>query len=183
MYRGGLRLTERMRRARFEAAMLPHLDAAHNLARWLVAHPQDAEDAVQDAFLRALTYFDAFHGEDGRAWLLAIVRNSCYARLRKNRRRSEVMEPVDTLELAADGGASPEALHLRQADRQRVQRSLECLPAEYREALVLREMEGMSYKQIARITDVPMGTVMSRLARARRRLQEMLANDPQKEKV
>ncbi len=163
--------------------MLPHLDAAHNLARWLVGNPQDAEDAVQDAFVRALSYFDSFHGDDGRAWLLAIVRNACYARLRKNRRSLEVTEPAELLDLATDQAPGPEALQFRQADRQRVQRSLESLPAEFREALVLREMEGLSYKQIARITDTPIGTVMSRLARARRRVQELLATGAHKEMV
>jgi RNA polymerase sigma factor (sigma-70 family) len=176
-----MRLTERTRRDRFEAALLPHLDAAHNLARWLVGNPQDAEDAVQDAYLRALTYFDAFHGADGRAWLLAIVRNSCYARLRKVRRNAEVPEESARLEFVPDRNPGPEALHLLNADRQRIQQSMDCLPAEYREVLVLREMEGMSYKQIARITETPIGTVMSRLARARRRLQETLAAGARKE--
>src|SRR5438105_8298902 len=181
MYQGGLRLPERTRRAKFEAAMLPHLDAAHNLARWVLGNRQDAEDAVQDAYLRALTYFDGFHGEDGRAWLFAIVRNACYARLRTNRRNAKVLEPVEALDLAPDGGPGPEAQQLRNADRQRVEESMACLPAEYREALVLREMEGMSYKQIAQITETPIGTVMSRLARARRRLQEILTGEARKE--
>src|SRR5438132_12320713 len=100
MYQGGLRLPERTRRAKFEAAILPHLDAAHNLARWLLGNRQDAEDAVQDSYLRALTYFDSFHGEDGRAWLLAIVRNTCFEWLRK--RRSHIEMPVEDLELARD---------------------------------------------------------------------------------
>ncbi len=131
--------------------------------------------------MRALTYFDSFHGEDGRAWLLTIVRNTCYAWLRKNR---SVMESADSgrdLELAPDSGPDPEALHLLEADRLKVQQCLEALPAEFREAVVLREMEGMSYRQIARITEAPIGTVMSRLARGRRRLQEMLAAGVRKE--
>ncbi|PWU10228.1 MAG: RNA polymerase subunit sigma [Terriglobia bacterium] len=176
-------MTEKERRARFEAAMLPHLDAAYNLARWLVGNPHDAEDAVQDAYLRALTYFDAFHGEDGRGWLFAIVRNACYQRLRKIRRSVAVFEPVESLEAAADHKPGPEALHLREADRQTIERGLECLPPEYREVLVLREMEGMSYKQIARIIEAPIGTVMSRLARGRRRLQEILTGETRKETV
>jgi len=158
--------------ARFAAVMLPHLDAAHNLARWLVGNRQDAEDAVQDAYLRALTYFDSFHGEDGRAWLLAIVRHTCYEWLRKNRQHVEA--PFEDLAFARDESPNAEAVQLRLADQTLVRRSLEALPAEFREVLVLREMEGMSYKQIAHVLDAPIGTVMSRLARARRRLQEAL---------
>jgi RNA polymerase sigma-70 factor (ECF subfamily) len=167
------------RPARFDAILLPHLDAAHNLARWLLGNHQDAEDTVQESYLRALTYFDSFHGDDGRAWLLAIVRHTCFEWLRKHRRYIEL--PVEHLELARDSAPSPEALQLRNADRTAVQRGLETLPPEYREVLVLREMEEMSYKQIARVTDVPIGTVMSRLARARRRLLEALTAESGKE--
>ena len=134
---------------------------------------------MQEAYLRALTYFDSFHGDDGRAWLLAIVRHTCFEWLNKHRRYVEL--PVEHLELARDGRPSPEALQLVQADRAAVHRGLEALPPEYREVLVLREMEEMSYKQIARITDVPIGTVMSRLARARRRLIETLTAASRKE--
>jgi RNA polymerase sigma-70 factor, ECF subfamily len=164
---------------RFDALMLPHLDAAHNLARWLVGNRQDAEDAVQDSYLRALAYFDSFHGEDGRAWLLAIVRHACFEKLRRSRHQLEFA--CDDLDLARDENLNPEALQLQSADRKLVWRSLELLPPEYREVLVLREMEGLSYKQIAHIADVPIGTVMSRLARARRRLQETLAPAARKE--
>lgn len=158
---------------------MPHLDAAFNLARWLLGNSQDAEDAVQDAYLRALTYFDSFHGEDGRAWLLAIVRHTSFECLRKKRRHIEM--PAEHLELAQDVAPSPEALQLRNADRATVQHVLETLPPEFREVLVLREMEEMSYKQIARITKVPIGTVMSRLARARRRVAESLTSAARKE--
>ena len=167
------------RSARFDAILLPHLDAAYNLARWLVGNPQDAEDAAQDAYLRALTYFDGFHGGDGRAWLLAIVRHTCFEWLRKKRRYIEI--PAEHLELARDDGPSPEALQLRNADRAAVQCAIEALPPEFREVLVLREMEEMSYKQIARITELPIGTVMSRLARARRRMLESLSSAARKE--
>jgi RNA polymerase sigma-70 factor (ECF subfamily) len=170
-------------RAQFEAAMMPHLDAAHNLAHWLLANPQEAEDAVQDAYVRAMTYFGSFHATDGRAWLLAIVRNSCYARLRQKRRHSELLDPAIELELAPDSRPDPEALHLKNADRLRVRQGIEALPAEFREVLVLREMEELSYRQIARVIDAPIGTVMSRLARARRRLQEILAPESRKETV
>lgn len=163
--------------------MLPHLDAAHNLARWLLGNPQDAEDAVQDAYLRALTYFESFHGEDGRAWLLAIVRHTCYAWMRKNRGYSSSLETGRELAVTPASTPDPEALHLRKADRLRIRESLESLPAEFREVLVLREMEGMSYKQIAHVTGTPIGTVMSRLARGRRRLQEILTGPTKKEMV
>jgi RNA polymerase sigma-70 factor, ECF subfamily len=176
-----MRLAERRRVARFEAAMVPHLDSAHNLARWLVGNDQDAEDAVQDSYLRALTYFDSFHGEDGRAWLLAIVRHTCYAWLRKNRLHPAALDTDKELEAAEDHSPDPETLALRNAGREAIDRALAELPPEFREALVLREMEGMSYKQIAQITAVPIGTVMSRLARARKRLQEMLVAKVKKE--
>lgn len=162
------------RRARFERAMLPHLDAAYNLARWLTGSSQHAEDLAQDSYVRALSFFDGFHGEDGRAWLLAIVRNTCYDWLKKNRRYEQARGDAEEVDRAADGAPDPEEQQLRQADRRTVQENLEKLPEEYREVLVLRELEGMSYKQIARVTDAPIGTVMSRLARARKRLGQML---------
>jgi RNA polymerase sigma-70 factor (ECF subfamily) len=155
--------------------MLPHLDAAYNLARWLVGNAQDAEDAAQEACLRAFTFFDGFHGEDGRAWLLAIVRNSCYDWLRKNRRYSHLQAEPEALDAAADPAPNPEAAQLRKADRNMVRLCLEALPPEFREVLVLKELEGMSYKQIAQVTAVPIGTVMSRLSRGRKRLEVELA--------
>lgn len=161
-----------VRRARFERALLPHLDAAYNLARWLTGNPEDAQDMVQEACLRALTFFDGFHGEDGRGWLLTIVRNTCYDWLRKHRRLATAMDAEWEVESAPDRMPGPEALQLRQADQRLVKEGIEKLPAEYREALVLRELEGMSYKQIARVSGVPIGTVMSRLARARKRLEQ-----------
>lgn len=167
------------RLARFERALLPHLDAAFNLARWLTGNAEDAQDVVQDACLRALTFFDGFHGEDGRGWLLTIVRNTCYDWLRKNRRLFEMVGAEEEVESAPDRMPDPEALQLRHADQRLVRESIEKLPAEYREALVLRELEGMSYKQIARVTGAPIGTVMSRLARARKRLeQEIRRQEP-----
>ncbi|MBZ5626253.1 MAG: sigma-70 family RNA polymerase sigma factor [Acidobacteriia bacterium] len=155
--------------------MLPHLDAAYNLARWLVGNVQDAQDATQEACLRALTFFDGFHGEDGRAWLLAIVRNTCYDWLRKNRGHLHLQGAPEELDSAADPAPDPEAAQLRNADQHMVREGLEALPAEFREVLVLRELEGMSYKHIAHVTDTPIGTVMSRLARGRKRLETVLA--------
>ena len=149
---------------------MPHLDAAYNLARWLMGNEHDAEDAAQDACVRALTFFEGFHGQDGRAWLLAIVRNTCYTWLRK-RRRPELGEVGDR---HAAREPDPEQLQLQSADRAAVRRALEQLPEEFREVLVLRELEGLSYKQLAGVMEVPIGTVMSRLARARRRLLEIL---------
>jgi len=160
--------------------MLPHLDAALNLARWLLGNQQDAEDAVQDSYVRALTYFDSFHGEDGRAWLLAIVRHTCYAWVHKNR-REPVVDTARELEFAAAAAPDPEELHLEEASRIEIRRLLESLPEEFREVLVLRDMEGMSYKEIARVVEAPIGTVMSRLARARRRLYDRLAAPSRKE--
>ncbi|HLK64052.1 MAG TPA: sigma-70 family RNA polymerase sigma factor [Bryobacteraceae bacterium] len=162
--------------------MLPHLDAAYNLARWLIGNAPDAEDVAQEACVRALTFFDGFRGEDGRPWLLAIVRNTCYDWLRKNRRYFQMQGEPAELDTTADPGPDPEAIQLRTADRDMVRRGLEALPAEYREVLVLRELEGMSYKQIAQVTEVPIGTVMSRLARGRKRLEAELTGAVGKER-
>jgi RNA polymerase sigma-70 factor (ECF subfamily) len=156
----------------FEQVMLPHLDAAYNLARWLTGSDQDAEDLVQDAYLRAFKAFGTFHGEDSRAWLLTIVRNTCYTWLHRNRAyiaQSELDE-----DLLADESQDSEKLLLEQADFAMLHQALADLPPEFREAITLREMEGLSYKEIARIIRVPLGTVMSRLARARRLLQQSL---------
>jgi RNA polymerase sigma factor (sigma-70 family) len=153
---------------------LPHLDSAYNLARWLVRDVHDAQDVVQEAYLRALRFFEGFHGEDGRAWLLAIVRNTSHDWLRKNRRSGPMVEREADLDSLADQTPSPEAMQLRDVDRQLIQDCLERLPPEYREVLVLRELEEMSYKQIAAVTELPIGTVMSRLARGRKRMQSML---------
>jgi RNA polymerase sigma factor (sigma-70 family) len=161
--------------ARFEESVLPHLDSAHNLARWLMRNEQDAEDLVQEAFVRAFEAFHGFRGEDGRAWLLAIVRNTCYTWLRRNRRQdvtTEFDEEVHTLE---GDVLNPERLVLRAGDSARVRQALEELPAEFREVRVLREMEGLSYKEIASVIEVPVGTVMSRLARARDRMRQALS--------
>ncbi|HZT58705.1 MAG TPA: sigma-70 family RNA polymerase sigma factor [Pyrinomonadaceae bacterium] len=160
--------------ASFEAAVLTHLDAAYNLARWLTRDESDAEDVVQEAMLRAYRFFGSFRGPDGRAWLLAIVRNTCRTWMRRNRSPEFMSEAVELDEVEA-GGMTPEELLIRNADGEALRRALEELPAEFREALVLREFEGLSYKEIALVTDSPVGTVMSRLARARARLQRSLA--------
>jgi len=160
---------------RFEALVVPHLGAAYNLARWLTRDDADAEDLVQEASLRAFRGFAGFRGADARSWLLAIVRNACYTRLRGSRPK-EMSTPFDEEIHTLDGEAlSPERLALREADGARVRRALEELPIEYREVIVLREIEGLSYKEIAAVADVPVGTVMSRLARGRGRLQRTLS--------
>jgi RNA polymerase sigma-70 factor (ECF subfamily) len=160
------------RKAHFEQAVLPHLGAAYNLARWLTRNAHDADDVVQEAYLRAYQFFESFHGGDGRAWLLRIVRNTCYTWLERNRRR-EPQLPLE--ETPHSTGSAPEAALQAEEDRELLRRALTQLPDEFREAIVLRELEGLSYKEIAAITGVPMGTVMSRLARARERLQQRLA--------
>jgi len=160
----------------FEQTVMPHLDAAYNLARWLTRNDHDAEDVVQEAYLRGFRSFAGFHGTDGRGWLLTIVRNTCYTWLRRNR-SEQLSTPFDE-EIHREEVASPnpEELLLKKADRQRLKDALEELPVEFREALVLREIEGLSYKEIANVLGVPVGTVMSRLARARDRLKEKISH-------
>ncbi len=162
-------LTGPQERERFEAVVLPHLDAAHNLARWLVRRDAEAEDLAQEAVLRAYRFFGGFRGGDARAWLLRIVRNVCYTWLAREVPTREFDEATDG---AADG--TPESLAIAAADRERLARALDALPARSREVLVLRELEGCSYKEIAEITGAPIGTVMSSLSRARRRLEQAL---------
>ena len=158
----------------FEQHLLPHMDAAYNLARWLLRDPHDAEDAVQEACLRAYRAMDRFRGGDGRPWLLTIVRNVCYSQLRKNRGEPEPFD--EDAHGSAYDPAEANAVAWREVKAERLRRALEQLPAEFREAIVLREIEGLSYREVAAIAGIPVGTVMSRLARARRRLQtELLA--------
>ncbi len=165
--------TPRGRLRRFEEAVLPHLDAAHNLARWLTGSDGDGEEVVQTACLRALRFFDGFHGANPRAWLLAIVRNAFYTWLQQNRAQ-ELATPFDEEVHAEEAGRDPEADLLLHADRHLLRQALEALPVAYREAIVLREIEGLSYKEIAGVAGIPIGTVMSRLARARRHLQDFV---------
>ncbi|HME10366.1 MAG TPA: sigma-70 family RNA polymerase sigma factor [Bryobacteraceae bacterium] len=157
----------------FEQTVMPHLDAAYNLARWLTRNDQDAEDVVQEAYLRAFRFFDGFRGGDGRAWLLAVVRNTCLTWLRQ-RGRKEMVEFDEQAHAAEVPSTTPETALLRKAALGSVKDCLEALPVEYREAFVLRELEDMSYKEIADVSGVPIGTVMSRLSRARKRLQSCL---------
>jgi RNA polymerase sigma-70 factor, ECF subfamily len=164
-------------RERFEQLVLPHVDAAFNLARWLLRGRSDAEDVAQEALLRACRFFGGFNGGDARAWLLQIVRNTCYTWLEKNRPMDLSMEFNE--ELHQQTSATPETLAIVADDHKRLTLALETLPPRFREVLVLRELEGCSYKEIATITSIPIGTVMSSLSRARRQLYSALTNSSQ----
>jgi RNA polymerase sigma-70 factor (ECF subfamily) len=159
----------------FEALMLPHLDAARNLAKWLLRDEHDAQDVVQEAFLRAFRSFSGFHGSDGRAWLLRIVRNTSYMLLKTNS-VADLTTPFDE-EIHASGyeSVSPATILEHSEDAELIRGAMGELPAEFREVLVLRHQEGLSYKEIADVAQTPPGTVMSRLARARAELKECLA--------
>lgn len=168
-----------VQQARFEQLVLPYIDAAFNLAYWLLRSREDAEDVAQEGLLRAYRYFRGFHGGDPRAWLLRIVRNTCYTWLERNR-SVELSVPFDE-ELHLPISVTPESLAITGDDRTRLTRALEALPPRFREVLVLRELEGCSYKEIAAITSIPIGTVMSALSRARRRLCLELTDSAGKE--
>ena len=158
----------------FEQTMLPHLDAAYHLARWLLRHEHDAEDAVQDAFLRAHQAFGRFRGGDGRAWLLTIVRNVCYSRLREKQRDAKPEAFDDESHSSSDTHAEANVIAWRETNGARLQQALEQLAPEFREVIVLHELEGLAYREIAAVAEIPIGTVMSRLARARQKLQTEL---------
>ena len=166
---------------RFNENVLPYLDAAHNLARYLLRDAHDAEDAVQDSFLRAIRHFDGFRGVDGRAWILSIVRNTCFTRLRGRRSGVESVEFDEEIHTAEEPVSRPDVDLERRAATESLRDGLERLAAEYREVLVLRELEGLSYKEIAQVSGVPIGTVMSRLARGRKQLMQALAPGGPKE--
>lgn len=154
---------------------MPHLSAGYNLARWLTRSEHDAEDLVQEAYLRAFRSFDSYRGGDPRAWLLSIVRNTCYSWLRQRRGHlADAAAAEDPEEVPDDPAAGPEAQVIRHADGLLVRGALEELPVEFREAVVLRELEGLSYKEIAEVAGVPLGTVMSRISRGRKHLQQAL---------
>jgi RNA polymerase sigma factor (sigma-70 family) len=179
--REALSLDDETRVRRFESFFVPHLDAAYNFARWLTRDERNAEDLVQEACLRAFKFIESFHGDDGRAWLLGIVRNTYYTWLKRNKVAALAVpfdeESFDSGELEASGerASNPVDQLLQEKDAKRlVNAALERLPEEFREAVVLRELEGLSYKQIAAIAGIPLGTVMSRLARARKLLLQYL---------
>ncbi|MDP4229991.1 MAG: sigma-70 family RNA polymerase sigma factor [Bacteroidota bacterium] len=162
----------------FAIKIVPHLDAAYNLARGLARNEQDAEDIVQDAFIRAYSYLDSFSGKDGKTWLLAIVRNTFYSWRERKQVRQKVEVSDRTLDdlFISDSSRTPEAVFESKDTQEEVHKALNSLPVEFRETLILWEIESMSYKEIASITGVPMGTVMSRLARGREMLRTLLNN-------
>jgi RNA polymerase sigma-70 factor, ECF subfamily len=178
-------MKNRGRHVDFEQVMLPHLDAAHNLARWLVRDPSIAEDVVQDAYERAWKYFASFRGGSGRAWLLQIVRNVAYSMLKARRRGMEVSLSSGTRAADEDGvdmdlpdsSPGPEATLAQRQELAALDDALNALPVAWRECLILREVEALPYKEMARIMDVPIGTVMSRLSRARQALQRKVLRD------
>ena len=160
--------------------MLPHLDAAYNLARWLLRDEHSAADAVQDACVRALRFFDHLQGEHARPWLLAIVRNCCYSVLGKRQKYGEPLEfdeerDSESADLAADDRNNPETMLSRKMDGARLNDAIARLPSVYREVIVLREIEELAYEEVAQIANIPVGTVMSRLSRARAQLRARLA--------
>jgi RNA polymerase sigma-70 factor (ECF subfamily) len=167
-------MVEHSQTPNFEQAVLPHLGAAYNLARWLTGNEQDAQDAVQEAYLRAFRFFPGFRGGDARGWLMKIVRNTCYTWLRANRPLQDATEFDENLLPPDDHSPNPEEALLQNDSDTSVRKALETLPTSFREVLILREMEGMSYKEIADITGMPRGTVMSSLSRARGRLRQAL---------
>ena len=172
-------LSEQSKARRFDETVLPHLNAAYNLARWLTRSDQDAEDVVQEACMRAFRFFDSFRGGEGRTWLLAIVRNTTFTWLKENRDPGLTM-PFDealhspgesaVVEALAQPGNNPETILLKDEDRRLLNEALESLPLEFREVVVLRELEDLSYKEISNVAGIPIGTVMSRLARGRKML-------------
>ena len=169
---------------RFEAIVLPHLDAAYTLARYLTRDDHDAQDVVQDAYLRALKYFGGFRGEESgeaRAWVLAIVRNTAHTWRRRHRADALATEFDEERHSEAVTGDHPAAALDRDTARESVRQALERLSPEFREVIVLRELQGLSYKEISDVTEAPVGTVMSRLARARRRLRDMLSAGQEKD--
>lgn len=161
----------------FEEVFLPHLDAAYNLARWLTRNEDDAEDLVQEAYLRAFTSFHGFHGTDGRPWLLTIVRNTFYTWSKRDRYLERSFDFEEAVYVCESDAPDPETAQMMRYQKQLVTAAIERLPLEFREVIILRELEELSYKQIAEVIGIPIGTVMSRLARARNKLRSFL-RDP-----
>src|SRR5436190_6685936 len=166
----------------FEEAMLPHLDAAHNLAKWLLRNEEDAQDVVQEAYLRAFRSFSGFRGTNGRAWLLTIVRNTSYTLLKKSHAVDLTTSFDEEIHATGHDSVSPATILEHSEDARLIKEAMDELPAEFREILILRHQEGLSYKEIADIAQIPSGTVMSRLARARAKLRECLETRIGKEK-
>ena len=172
----------------FEHLILPHLGAAYGLARWLLRHPQDAEDAVQEAVLKAFNGFHGFQGGNAQGWLLAIVRNTCLTTIERRRSSAKVIVLADNVaghqdrwrDTAADPAPLADAAMITEEERRKVHATIAALPTQFREVLVLREYNDLSYREIADIVGAPVGTVMSRLSRARERLAAALSEHPKK---
>jgi RNA polymerase sigma factor (sigma-70 family) len=162
--------SEQTKLALFEQIIVPHLTAAYNLAVWLTRNSHDAEDVVQEAYLRAFRFFDGFHGGDGKAWLLAVVRNTCHTWLRREKGSKTMVMFDEQMHCADLDNTNPEGMLLEKVNVGSLRECLNALPLEYREVMILREMEEMSYRDIADLIKIPVGTVMSRLSRARKRL-------------
>src|SRR5438270_1235947 len=158
--------------ASFEETMLPHMDAAHNLAKWLLRNEQDAQDVVQEAYLRAFKSFSGFHGSNGRAWLLTIVRNTSYTLLKKNRAVDLTTTFDEESHAVGHESVTPARILEHAEDAELIKNAMDELPAEFREILILRHQESLSYNEIGEMLKIPIGTVMSRLARARGKLKE-----------
>jgi RNA polymerase sigma factor (sigma-70 family) len=168
-------MNEQSRRTHFENQMLPLMPEAYNMARWIMKNEPDARDVVQDAYLKAFRYFESFHGDSGRAWLLRIVRNVCYDALRaRDSQRNIVSLDEETAAEVPDSKPSPNVLAIQNSTKLRIREALEALPLEFKTVIILREFDGLSYKEISDIAGVPVGTVMSRLSRARRQLAALL---------
>jgi RNA polymerase sigma-70 factor (ECF subfamily) len=168
--------------ASFKETMLPHMDAAHNLAKWLLRNEEDAQDVVQEAYLRAFKSFSGFHGSNGRAWLLTIVRNTSYTLLKKNRAVDLTTTFDEEIHTAGHESVSPATILEHSENAELIKEAMNELPVQFREILALRHQEGLSYKEIADIAQIPPGTVMSRLSRARAELKEYLAARISKDK-
>jgi RNA polymerase sigma factor (sigma-70 family) len=168
-------MNEQSRRIHFENQMLPLMPEAYNLARWIMKNEPDARDVVQDVYLKAFRYFESFHGDSGRAWLLRIVRNVCYDALRvRDSQRNIVSLDEETAAEVPDSKPGPNVLAIQNSTKLRIREALEALPLEFKTVIILREFDGLSYKEISDIAGVPVGTVMSRLSRARRQLGALL---------
>ncbi|HSD63367.1 MAG TPA: sigma-70 family RNA polymerase sigma factor [Ignavibacteriaceae bacterium] len=167
--------------ANFELTILPHLDAAYNFARWLTRNNEDAADIVQEACLRAMKYYNSYRGGDGRAWLFTIIRNIFYTRNDSESKSQSVIDrnfnPVDLISYESN----PELIYQQNENKEMLHKALELLPVEFREIIILRELEGLDYKEIANIAEIPIGTVMSRLSRGRKILSNYLVKYYKKE--